>query len=403
MLALPMTQTVVLFVHGPRNVGGDSVVMLRTIECLDAGSMRAVAVVSPGGEPWRRFQELAGLGRVHLYGVDMGVSETDPGSRPRRRLGQAVASLRALPTLVGIVRKERVDVVYTLDRSRSVLIAALVARLLRRGLAFHAHYPYYPSSRWSAAVVRAASVVIAISEFIRHEYERRGIPGGRIRTVLNGIDTRAVREGGGDPALTRRRLGLAGDDPVVLLPGRLSRYKGQLELVESMPKVLAAFPNAQFLFAGYDSPELGDLRVPGCSTIGQVLERRTAELGVSRQAHFLGATSGMSELYAAADVVVVPSWAEPFGLVVVEAMAAAKPVVGTDAGAIPELVQGGTTGLLVPPREPVALAAAIERLLRDPALRRRMGEAARARADEHFSIERYCTEIHRALLDAARN
>jgi glycosyltransferase involved in cell wall biosynthesis len=395
-------QTVVLFVHGPRNVGGDSVVMLRTIECLDPSSMRAVAVVSPGGEPWRRFEKLASAGRARVYGVDMGVAETDPGSQPRNRLDQALASLRAFPRLIGIVRKERVDVVYTLDRSRSVLLAVLVGRLLRRGVLFHAHYPYYPSSRWSAAVVRAATVVIAISEFIRHEYEQRGISGSRIRTVLNGIDTRAVRDGGGDPATTRRRLGIALDDPLVLLPGRLSRYKGQLELVEAMPAVLGAFPNARFLFAGYDSPELGDLRVPGCSTVLQVLERRAAELGVSERAHFLGATGAMAELYAAADVVAVPSWAEPFGLVVAEAMAAGRAVVGTDAGAIPELVLSDHTGLLVPPRDPAALAGAISRLLGDAALRTRMGEAAQARANERFSIERYCAEIERALRESAR-
>jgi len=377
--------------------------MLRTIECLDPASMRAVAVVSPGGEPWQRFQKLADSGRVRVYGVDMGVAETDPGSRPRNRIGQLLATLWAFPALMRIVRRERVDVIYTLDRSRSVVLAVVVARLLRRGLAFHAHYPYYPSSRWSVAIVRASTVVIAISEFIRHEYEKRGISSRRIRTVLNGVDTRAIRAGGGDPANTRRRLGIALGDRVVLLPGRLSRYKGQLELVDAMPVVLARFPTAHFLFAGYDSPELGDLMVPGCSTVLQVLERRAAELGVTRHAHFLGATAAMAELYAAADVVVVPSWAEPFGLVVVEAMAAGRAVIGTAAGAIPELIEAERTGVLVPPRDPAALAVAIGRLLDDAALRARIGEAAEARAHEHFSIERYCDEIQRVLRESARD
>jgi glycosyltransferase involved in cell wall biosynthesis len=291
--------------------------------------------------------------------------------------------------------------VYTLDRSRSPFLAALVARVLRRRLVFHAHYPYYPSSRWTVAVVRAASVVIAISEFIRHEYETRGISGARVRTILNGVDTGAVRGNGGDPAVTRRRLGIARDDPLVLLPGRLSRYKGQLELVEAVPAILASFPRAQFLFAGYDSPELGDLRVPGCSTVQQVLERRAAELGVSAHTRFLGATAAMPELYAASDVVVVPSWAEPFGLVVVEAMAAGRPVVASNSGAIPELVQTEATGLLIPPRRPDQLAAAVQRLLGDPDLRRRLGDAAQARATQLFSLERYCAQVSRVLLDAA--
>ena len=391
-----------LFVHGPRNVGGDSVVMLRTIECLDRDSVRAVAVVSPGGEPWRRFSALADTQAVRLHGLDMGVAETDPGSARRGRLDQNMASLKALPMLMEIIRRERVDVVYTLDRSRSVLLAVLAARLMRRGVAFHAHYPYFPSSRWSVGVVRAATVVVAISEFIRREYEQRGIPRSRIRTVLNGVDARAIRDLRGDPVATRRRLGIAPDDLVVLLPGRLSRYKGQLELVEAIPAVIASFPDTQFLFAGYDSPELGDLRVPGCSTVLQVLERRAADLGVTERAHFLGATAAMPELYAAADVVAVPSWAEPFGLVVAEAMAAGRAVVGTSAGAIPELVEEGTTGLLVPPRDPASLAGALVHLLGDSSLRTRMGSAGQTRADERFSVERYCAEIQTVLREAAR-
>lgn len=396
-----MKRATALFVHGPRNVGGDSVVMLQTIACLDPEAMRAVAVVSPGGEPWRRFSALAGSGAVALHGVDMGVAETDPGSPRRGRVDQNVSSLIALPKLLEIVRKERVDVVYTLDRSRSVLLAVLAARLGRRGVAFHAHYPYFPSSRWSVAVVRAATVVIAISEFIRREYVARGIPSERIRTVLNGVDTRSIRDNRGDPAATRGRLGIAPDDPIVLLPGRLSRYKGQLELVEAMPAVLARFPNAHFLFAGYDSPELGDLRVPGCSTVLQVLERRAAEVGVTERAHFLGPTSAMAELYAAADLVAVPSWAEPFGLVVVEAMAAGRAVIGTAAGAIPEVIDENTTGILIPPRDPASLADAVSRLLGDASLRARMGAAGQARADERFSIRRYCAEIQNVLREAA--
>jgi glycosyltransferase involved in cell wall biosynthesis len=253
------------------------------------------------------------------------------------------------------------------------------------------------------AVVRSATLVIAISDFIRREYIARGIPDDRIRTVLNGVDTKAIREGGADAEATRRRLGIAPAEPVVLLPGRLSRYKGQLELVEAMPAVLRAFPTARFLFAGYDSPELGDLQVPGCSTMLQVLERRAAELAISSRAQFLGATGAMAELYAIADVVAVPSWAEPFGLVVAEAMAAGRPVVGTDAGAIPELVVAEHTGLLVPPRDPTALAAAIERLLGDAALRTRLGAAAQERANDRFSIERYAEEIQQALRQAARS
>jgi glycosyltransferase involved in cell wall biosynthesis len=144
------------------------------------------------------------------------------------------------------------------------------------------------------------------------------------------------------------------------------------------------------MFAGFDSSEIGDLRGPIGSTMRQLLERRVEELGVAQHARFLGQTGEMPNLYAAADVVAVPSWEEPFGFVAVEAMAASRPVVGTTGGGTPEVVAGDETGILVPPRDPDALAVAIHRLLGNPALARQMGMAGHRRAVSLFTVERYC-------------
>jgi glycosyltransferase involved in cell wall biosynthesis len=380
----------VLFLHGPRNIGGDSVVMLRTVERLDRARVRALVVATPDCEGWERWSQLAARVPFTLLPLDMGVTGTDPDSPRHSRVRRVTVVASALAGLVRIIRREQVDLLYTLDRSRSPLLAALAARLSGRPFVFHAHYPYYPSARWSVAVVRAADRVVAISDFIRREYEQRGIDRRRIVTIYNGVDAEVAPS---DPAATRARLNLAGDEQVVLMPGRLSRYKGQLELVEAMPRVLEAFPRTRFVFAGYDSPELGDLSIPGCGTVGAVLRKRAAELGVTDQALFLGETGEMNALYAIADVVAAPSWAEPFGLVVAEAMAAVRPLVAAAAGAIPEIVVDGETGLLVPPRAPEPLAEALIQLLGDPAAREKMGQAGRARVQACFTLERYAREM----------
>jgi glycosyltransferase involved in cell wall biosynthesis len=164
-------------------------------------------------------------------------------------------------------------------------------------------------------------------------------------------------------------------------------------LLEAMPAILAAEPRARVVFAGYDSPELGDLVVPNAGSVGAVLQLRATELGITERVLLTGATNKMAELQAAADVVVVPSWSEPFGLVVAEAMAARKPIVGAAAGAIPELIKDGESGLLVPPRDPPALAQAVTRLLQDQELAARLATEAQRVVRKKFTIERYARDM----------
>ena len=388
-----MARPVAVFVHGPRNVGGDSTVLLHTLEHLSA--LDAVVVASPSGEAWDRLQHLRP--RIRLIGLDMGVTGTDPASPRRSRQADAAVFAAALAQLVGIILRTRATVVYTLDRSRAVLLATLAAKLTRRRLVFHAHYPYYPSTRWTQRVVRAADTVVAISEFIRDEYVKRGIDARKIRVVYNGIDADRYAPRS-DPAATRAALGLEPDERLLLLPGRLSRYKGQLDLLEALPLILEHEPRVRAVFAGYDSPELGDVSVPGLGSVGAVLQFRASELGVTERILLTGPTSQMAELMAAAEVVVVPSWAEPFGLVVAEAMAAGRPIVAARAGAIPELVSDEESALLVPPRDPNALATAVVRVLEFPELATRLATAAQHVVREKFTIDRYASEIEAVLL-----
>jgi glycosyltransferase involved in cell wall biosynthesis len=117
------------------------------------------------------------------------------------------------------------------------------------------------------------------------------------------------------------------------------------------------------------------------------LEAQAAHLGLAEQVHFVGHQQDVRPWLAAFDVCVLSSDWEGMSNAILEAMAAGLPVVATAVGGTPEVVVDGVTGFLVPPRDPQALADAILRLLRDPDLRRRMGEAGRAHVTEHFSVE----------------
>lgn len=175
----------------------------------------------------------------------------------------------------------------------------------------------------------------------------------------------------------------------VLFVGRFEHRKGIDVLLDALPTVLAATPDLEFTLAGLD---------PGNGWRDRFLRAHPA---LASQVSFPGRLSAeeLRAAYRACDLFVAPSRYESFGLIYVEAMAWAKPVVGCLAGGIPSVVSHDSTGLLVPPGDSAALAAAILRLARDPALRARFGAAARADAEARFSrdaLARRSLELYRS-------
>ena len=163
----------------------------------------------------------------------------------------------------------------------------------------------------------------------------------------------------------RRSLELPEATPVVALTGQISEIKGIWEFVEAARLLVARGTTATFVVLGDDLKGRGAMR--------EAMERRVAELGLTSHFRFLGFRNDAPRLIPAFDIVAVPSHVEPLGNATLEAMAAGVPVVGSRVGGIPEMVLDGETGRLVPPRDPAALADALETLLAAPDLRRAYG------------------------------
>jgi glycosyltransferase involved in cell wall biosynthesis len=220
---------------------------------------------------------------------------------------------------------------------------------------------------WTA---RRCRRLLAVSRDTRRAYLRQGYP-DRIEVVYNGVSL----DGAGPPGALRAELGVPEGAPLVGHVGRLCDVKGQRELI----RALASIPEARAVLFGNDLEHGGAFRA--------ALEREAAELGISRRVVFTGFREDAAAVMGDLDLLVLPSWTEGFPLVVLEAMARRRPVVATPVGGTPELVVDGETGVLVPPRDPGALAAAIRDLLDDPERRRLMGEAGYRRAAERFPVE----------------
>ncbi len=297
--------------------------------------------------------------------------------------------------LARLIRDEGVNLVHA--RSRAPAWSASLAAT-RAGAHFLTtyHAPYdesTPGKRAYNAVMARGERVIAISNFIAElVHERHGVPSARIRLIPRGVDPVLFDPDTLEPgrvAALRTAWHLDARQPVVLLPGRLSRWKGQEVLIQA----------------------LRWLRTPGlvCVIAGPLQDRdryvsqlraRAKALGVESRVRLVGACEDMPAGLALADVVVNAS-VEPegFGRTVIEAQAMRRPVVATDHGGAAETVEHGVTGWRVAPGDPVALAAAIDRILTLPAEEREeVGAAAR-----HAVLARYTTAaMQRATLAVYR-
>jgi glycogen(starch) synthase len=220
--------------------------------------------------------------------------------------------------------------------------------------------------RW---ITNRADRVIACSYYMREQIaDIFGVPDEKVVVIPNGIDPEDLQPQDGDE-LERLRLQFAAPgEKLVLLLGRLVYEKGFQLALEAMPSLIDRLPSTRFLVAGSGTHE-------------RELRRQAAELGLMEHGTFLGwiGDDVLHSLYRIADVCVVPSIYEPFGLVALEAMASGCPCIVADTGGLREVVPHEEAGLRFRARDPVALGEMVERLLTDPELRERLV----AEASEH--------------------
>jgi len=220
---------------------------------------------------------------------------------------------------------------------------------------------------------RAVDAVIAISEGVRAALVRAGVRAERIRVVPSGIDARALAAPPAARAAVRREWGLGDDEVAVVALGALEVRKGHAVLLAAAAGLVAAAPRLRYVFCGEGR---------------QAKALAGAAAALDGAARLVGFRRDVAACLAAADIVALPSLQEGLGVAALEAMAASRPVVASRVGGLAEAVVHEETGLLVPPGDPTALAAALARLARDPDLRARLGAAGHARVLARYTATR---------------
>ena len=385
-----MTQepTTILYVHSSDELYGSDVALLELLRRLNRRRFAPI-VVLPKDLPYeagraRLSDELAQL-KVPVVKADFAVLRRRYLT-PRGLPHFLMRLLRGTRVLMRLIVSQNVQIVHA--NTIAVLGGALAARLTGRRLIWHVH-EIINNPRWlrwlvARIVTGWADRVVAISSPVAdHLLGLGSIPGAarKMTIIPDAVDTDCFHPAL-DGSVIRAMWGVTSGQVVVGTVGRLNVWKGQGVLLEAA-KLLSERP-VHFIIAG-------DI-VPGQPEPRDALETAITAGNLRQRVRLIGFWSDIWNVIAALDILVLPSiQPEPFGLVVLQAMACGKPVIATAHGGPTEIVVDGETGLLIRPRNSAALASAIIRLIDDPALRARMGAAGRVRAVEHYGFKQHLT------------
>jgi len=301
--------------------------------------------------------------------------------------------IREILEVGAMIRKYEPAIVHTFltNANRWGTIAARISRV---PIVVNSLQNCYYYETWSQKVVdrlafSLASHAVSCSEAVRKfhvQYKR--YPPRKISTIYNAVDTAKFRPAE-DKSHLRTLLGIRSDAMVIGITGGLIKQKGHEYLLEAAADLHGKNGNIEYVFVG-DGPLRSDL------------EAKAASLGLKDHVFFLGVRRDVGALIQGFDIFTLPSLWEGFGIAIAEAMASGVPVVATSVDGIRELVDDGSTGILVPPGDPIALGIALSDLAGDPLQRKAMGAAGRTRIIEQFSLSAMVSayeKLYSQLLD----
>jgi glycosyltransferase involved in cell wall biosynthesis len=375
----------VLYVDHTGRVSGAELSLLELLRSLPASVRPTLACPAEG--PLAGLAADAGVRTLRITGT-AGSLKLSP-----RTTSRAVGELAlAAAQLVRHVARVRADVVHA-NSVRAGLAAVPAGRVTRRPVVVHVR-DRLPRSRPADASLRVAArggaVLLANSRFTADGVTAVA-PGADVRIVHNAVDLARFDPARVDRGHARAALGLPADAFVAGVVGQITPWKGQLEAVQAIALLAGRHPGLRLVVAG--EPKFVDAatRFDNRAYVEE-LRGTIARHGLQDRVDLLGERGDVPAVLRALDALLVPSWAEPFGRVVLEGMAMGVPVLATRVGGPAEIITDGDDGLLLTPAAPARWAEALEHLIADAGAREALGAAGRRRA-AHFTSERHVAEV----------
>jgi L-malate glycosyltransferase len=383
----------ILFYNHTGQVSGAERMLLLTLERIDRDGFDPVVLCPEQGPLTNMVSELD-VPVHHVSGLQARFTW-----RVDQLAGHCKSFLQVIRQLRARVTKIDPDLIHA-NSTRAGLVATAATIGLGTRVVWHLHdiLPRHPLSSVIRlfAFLSTRTRMIAVSESVSRNFCGRLPPGmrKRIGVVLNAIDLDSFQEDPTAKSRIRMELNVAESDPLIGIVGLITPRKGQLELMRSFGAALRHLPKAVLLLVGAPlfNRDHEYLRA---------IERTAEELGIRDKVRILGSRTDIAAIMQSLDVLVVNSKVEPFGLVILEAMASGTPVIATAVDGIPEIIEHDKNGWLVLPRNEGNLTEAIVRLGRQRELRSRLAAQGKRQVTKRFSADRYITELE-AFYHASR-
>jgi glycosyltransferase involved in cell wall biosynthesis len=289
-----------------------------------------------------------------------------------------------LVKVAAFVRRHRIQVIHATDRPRDASYVSLLGYMTGAVSVVHMHAPVSELSGPTLWGLRNADAIFSVSDFTRGCLVGLGLSADKIHTIHNSVDAAHFdpdKRLAGD-ASVRARFGIPENARIVGIAARMNPWKGQHELIGAVALLRETFPDLHVMILGANVPE-----------VRADLEKRAREGGIADRVHFGGYQQDVRPFLHEFDLFVHPSYGEPFGLSIVEAMSMRKPVIACNTGGVPEIITHGTDGWLVEERSTEAVATAITTLLNDGELCRQLGARARETVRDRFSPRQQCAAV----------
>lgn len=370
----------ILYVHHADVLGGAEWSLAELVRAVDRRRFEMLAAL-PGDGPLSQV-----LTELHVAVLRVPMVRMRRTRNPLRLLRYWRCLRAAAETLAERVKSERIDLVHA-NSPQAALVAGDLVRRRKVPLVVHWRDLVRRGLVWKD-ILRRCDRVVAVSKAVAS-----CLDSPKVVVVANGVDAERFGPGvSGDGV--RRELGVPEGAPVVIMVAQWVPWKRHDVFLEAARRVGAGRPECHFVLAGED--HFGDH-----PELARRIRRAANEPALRGRLHILGQRADMPALMAASDVLVLPSEGEPFGRVLIEAMAAGRPVVAARSGG-PEEIVTPDCGVLVDGPDAEAFAEAIEELLADPASRRRMGEAGRQRVLQHYTARQMAAAMERLYEELLR-
>lgn len=358
----------ILYIHGISAIGGAEQDLLRLLERINRQLFEPFVVCPPDGPLLREIERL----KVPVYPLNIS---------SWRKLKDVFTIPFAVWSLFKLIKDLQIDLVHVNEYWWGP-ISYIASRTAHVPCIVHIRQEIEPR-RVKQYWFKKPHKMIAVSNRIRNVAIEAGVNATHVTVIYSGIDT-SLTVSPDDGKKIREQYHLTAGQPVIGTVANLFPRKGYEYLIDALVEVRKKVPDIHCLIIGE-----GDYHYRA------LLLEMVQTKGLKPNVTFTGFQRAVQAHIAAMDIFVLPSVLEGFGIVLLEAMALGKPVVATTVGGIPEVVEDYVTGLLVPPKDPEALAQKILYLLENPRIREKLGAAGWARVQERFSVDCMVSQLHR--------